>query len=266
MVLVTIDGKQAATGKTGTNQNETNAILKHYGVVEGYQMDGGGSVTMVVRDDNGFRVVNSPADGSPRSVLTGMFFITRDVLIESKQLSSTENSVMINTKITKSFERNIKNVYVEINGSQYKTANGNVIITGLEQGTSYNYKIFVEDDIGISKTDFGGTVLTQKAEPMFFYCAFAEVENGFVFSPQFDASDTITEVIILVDDIEYNLTGDTMFIPNFSENQEVVLQYTAKLSDFVSIIKVVIFPLYPSTVLLENLKIQSRSFILDLYQ
>jgi len=116
MALVTIDGKQASAGMTGTNQNETNAILKHYGIVEAYQVDGGGSVTMVVRDNGCFKVVNSPADGSARAVLTAMLLITRDVQITSKQTGATETSVTLNAKITSTLERNITQVLVRING------------------------------------------------------------------------------------------------------------------------------------------------------
>ena len=77
IVLMAIDGKQDAIGASGANFNETNAILKEYGVVEAYQMDGGGSVTAVLAQENGFTTVNSPCDGAPRSVFSALLVVER---------------------------------------------------------------------------------------------------------------------------------------------------------------------------------------------
>src|SRR5690554_3166625 len=78
MVLVTVDGSQGTRGMYGTNQFEGCAVLKYFGVVEAYQMDGGGSVTMIVRQNDHFVVVNSPSDGKPRPVLSALLFVVRD--------------------------------------------------------------------------------------------------------------------------------------------------------------------------------------------
>lgn len=265
MVLVTVDGKQPVIGMNGTNQNETNALLKHYGVVEAYQMDGGGSVTMVIRDGSNFKVVNSPADGSTRSVLTGMFFVTRDVQVEGKQIAATETSVSINTKITKTFERTISNVFVSLNGTQYPTSAGNVTIEGLEAGKSYEYDIYVEDENGISKTDFGGIVQTQLLLPIFLNCDFTTIENKTQFHPQFINGDAILEVVLIVNDVEYDLLDVETFIENFSENQTISLRYSAKLSEFVTITKEVVFPLYQSTVMLNDVILTIDDFLIKIY-
>lgn len=78
MVLIAVDGSQADKGMTGTNQYEGCGLLRHYGVTEAYQMDGGGSVTMVVRKDDEFVIVNSPSGGSPREVLSALLFVVRE--------------------------------------------------------------------------------------------------------------------------------------------------------------------------------------------
>lgn len=89
MVLVAVDGSQGTRGMYGTNQFEGCAVLKYLGVVEAYQMDGGGSVTMIVRRNNDFMVVNSPSDGRPRSVLSALLFVVRDT--GSSEVSQKEN-------------------------------------------------------------------------------------------------------------------------------------------------------------------------------
>ena len=78
MVLIAVDGSQADKGMPGTNQYEGCGLLRYYGVTEAYQMDGGGSVTMVVRQDDDFVVVNSPSGGSPRKVLSALLFVVRE--------------------------------------------------------------------------------------------------------------------------------------------------------------------------------------------
>ena len=57
IVLMSIDGSNSAP-TTGANQQEAQAILKRFGVVEAYQMDGGGSVTMVTKEEGQVKTVN----------------------------------------------------------------------------------------------------------------------------------------------------------------------------------------------------------------
>lgn len=65
------------TSYSGMNWEEINACLKHYGIVEAYQMDGGGSTTAIVRDNENFKVINSPRDGSPRSVFSALLLVEK---------------------------------------------------------------------------------------------------------------------------------------------------------------------------------------------
>jgi hypothetical protein len=49
-----------------------------YGAVTAYNFDGGGSTTMVLRnEDDGFDVVNQPSDGTPRLVTNSVFLAIR---------------------------------------------------------------------------------------------------------------------------------------------------------------------------------------------
>ena len=40
-------------------------------------MDGGGSTTAIVRDNENFKVINSPRDGSPRSVFSALLLVEK---------------------------------------------------------------------------------------------------------------------------------------------------------------------------------------------
>ncbi|MGD9605286.1 MAG: phosphodiester glycosidase family protein [Bacilli bacterium] len=266
MALVTVDGKQASTGKTGTNQDETNAILKHYGIVEAYQVDGGGSVTMVVRDNGTFKVVNSPADGSARSVLSAMLLITRDVQLTTKQTASTETSVTINVKIANTFERNITNMIVKMNNESYPVVDGYVTVDNLEKGNTYSYDVYVQDEKGVSKTDFGGSVITQKGEPQFYFCELKESEQGVTFVPHFDNASAILSLTLIYEGNEYDLLDPNLIINDFDESKVASIEYSVALSEFLTITKEVQFPYYRSTVIFDSSNKLSLDFIVNLYQ
>ncbi|TDD98876.1 phosphodiester glycosidase family protein [Jiangella asiatica] len=72
MYLVSIDGKQAHS--RGMTLTETAEVMHDLGAYDALNIDGGGSSTLVVRDPatDDHAVVNSPSDGSERSVSNGL--------------------------------------------------------------------------------------------------------------------------------------------------------------------------------------------------
>lgn len=85
------------TNYSGMNWEEIDACLKYYDVDEAYQMDGGGSTTAVIKENDKFVVVNTPRDGAPRSILNALLLVEKDETVE--------------TKIQKMINR--KNIYVK---------------------------------------------------------------------------------------------------------------------------------------------------------
>lgn len=75
VVMVTIDGRQSALGMDGMTLYEVADLLVSLGVVEAYGLDGGGSTTMTLINQQGTpEIVNSPSDASPRRLSNGIFF------------------------------------------------------------------------------------------------------------------------------------------------------------------------------------------------
>ncbi|MDP4193486.1 MAG: phosphodiester glycosidase family protein, partial [Bacteroidota bacterium] len=62
LYLITLDGRQSSSA--GATLSEFADLLIKLGVYHGFNLDGGGSTTMVVRNE----VMNSPSDGNERSV------------------------------------------------------------------------------------------------------------------------------------------------------------------------------------------------------
>ena len=146
-VLITADksnGKVEGTKYAGLRFWETNAVLKHYGVTEAYQQDGGGSVTAIMRNSSGgFDVVNTPSDsaaGTQRSVLNGLFFVVKDPGFEASKQNITRNSIKITLKENNLFSQ-MENIKVSINNKTYDMPNEELLIEGLEESTEYLVKI-----------------------------------------------------------------------------------------------------------------------------
>ena len=141
---------------SGTTQDESNAILKQFGVTDAYQQDGGGSVTAIVRNEYGtFDIVNESSDSGvkQRSILSGCFFVIRDPGYISYQKDSTRTSITI-TKTNNYNDEYISNVVATINGNEYKLENDNLTIESLEDDTEY--KINLTYDVKINNQTVKG--------------------------------------------------------------------------------------------------------------
>ncbi|MCM1513769.1 MAG: phosphodiester glycosidase family protein, partial [Anaeroplasma bactoclasticum] len=80
----------ANTKTGGPTQFEVAEMFKELGCVNAYQFDGGGSVTFLKRDAEGkLQMLNTPGDGHPRSIMTGLFIVARDPGLNSKYAEST---------------------------------------------------------------------------------------------------------------------------------------------------------------------------------
>ncbi len=145
-VLMTVARGLVNNGNfTGTDHDESNAILKNYGVVEAYQQDGGGSVTAIVRTPTGsFDIVNESNDSGvrQRNVISGCFFVVRDPGYACYGKDSTRTSITL-SKINDYNKDVISNIYAECNNKKfYPGENGNIVINDLNEDTEYDVKLY----------------------------------------------------------------------------------------------------------------------------
>jgi hypothetical protein len=76
-ILITVDGRQTGFSQ-GVNLREFAKIMQVHGIVNGFNLDGGGSTQAIIKDGNDFKVLNRPSEGGPttyRSVSNAVFFI-----------------------------------------------------------------------------------------------------------------------------------------------------------------------------------------------
>ena len=102
IMLLVIDDYNNTYGVTGYG---INAICKAYGIVEAYQMDGGGSAQMAIRNESGsFEPVtvcdDSSSIASQRSILTAVLFVMKDPnYIEKYKVEYVLNGGVVDTNL-----------------------------------------------------------------------------------------------------------------------------------------------------------------------
>ena len=78
IVMVVVDGRQPSSNMYGAVQEEMAAIMHHYGCVDAFNLDGGGSSTLIIREGSTFRVTNSPSDGRERTDANAILVVAYD--------------------------------------------------------------------------------------------------------------------------------------------------------------------------------------------
>lgn len=154
-VLITADFV-TSVGSYGLNFTECNAVASYYDCVDLFQMDGGGSVTALARQEDGtFKVTNYPKDSgnpnNPRENLSYLFFVKRDPGVLQNQELTTHYSVTLDKKEILGNAK-IENLKLTLNKKQYEFGNNSQItIDGLEQDTTYKVKLTYDIVEGNSK-------------------------------------------------------------------------------------------------------------------
>ena len=145
-VLMVIDGRGSSTnpvkkGNYGVSLFEGAEIMKLAGCVNAYNLDGGGSSTLIVRNQGGgFDVINRPSDGSERSDANAIFLVMRDPAVETVSGRSSASTISIKRKTT-DYAKSVTDIKVTVNGKTYEMKSDEVIATGLLENTVYDVNV-----------------------------------------------------------------------------------------------------------------------------
>jgi exopolysaccharide biosynthesis protein len=135
IVLATIDGRQAQRDMYGATHQEMAALLLHYGAVEAYNLDGGGSTTMIIRRGNDYEVVNSPSDGGERKDTNGLLVVAYDPSLAINHMN--DSTIEIEQRAFGVKDVTFSNASITINGQTKQIENGMVSFDGLTSLTTY---------------------------------------------------------------------------------------------------------------------------------
>ena len=179
IVMTVVDGRQQDKGMHGVHVNEMAAIMKHYNCVDAYNLDGGGSSTMIIRDGDDFKVMNSPSDGFERSDSNCLLIVTRDPDIEYEITEVTENSLTVNAEIINSYTHRIEELLVRVGSVTRPVVNGSVTIEGLLSGTQYRVEfLYSAGGANYKIPNLEENIATLKRAPTFFGLDFRKARRN----------------------------------------------------------------------------------------
>ena len=253
IVLLAVDGKAASQGRTGTTHNETNAILKSLGVVEAYQMDGGGSVTAIIRDQNGsFKTINNPADGSSRRVLTALLLVERKKP-EIKTIEIVSGGTSLNFKYQYLHHGNdVKEIYMSFDDNVYKLdkniINNNITIDNLEVGSTHEYSFIAIMENGEQIEMKKENVKVEYVRPTVSKC---EEESDLLINIEFNNPSQLNiEYYIIIDDEEFYPNSEGKINIRLYKKDSTYLIFKVKEMNIESKIKINLYQFAVNTLIL----------------
>ena len=147
IMMFVIDGRQFGKGFYGLSYAGLSALLKYYDCVDGYNLDGGGSSTLLIKKDGDFLVTNSPSDGQERSDGNCILIVAKDPQLKYQTENLTSDSVTIRADVLNDNNHDIQELFVEVNNQKYyyPANQSTVTIPNLESSSYYYYKFGYKD-------------------------------------------------------------------------------------------------------------------------
>ena len=180
IVLAVVDGRQTNKDMYGVTAVEMSAILAYEGCIDAWNLDGGGSSTMIVRkqhgwdfgnENNGFNkdnsswyITNSPSDGSERSDGNHLLVVVKLPEVTLDIDSATTDSITLNVALLSDLDK-YSNLYILLENEYYLVQDGKVTISGLKKDTEYDVFLYSKVDDKYINLMTSDTYYTNKNKP-----------------------------------------------------------------------------------------------------
>lgn len=186
IVMITVDGRQQASGMYGMTYDELSTMMMYYGVEEGYNLDGGGSTTMIIRDGKGgFNVLNTPSDGGERHDANGILVVVPEMKL---YIDKVTDSTLKFSYLSKCKDVTISNVKVTVESEGYKETKAISTDEYLWEGLLPNkeYKLVYTYDLEYKGSVFSNTsnpmtFTTGKDKPQLLDYSYTETDTHYIF-------------------------------------------------------------------------------------
>jgi len=195
--LMTCFGDNASPLK-GLYAQEFNAVCKKYGITDAWQMDGGGSVTCIARDENGIldyadACIEASHSGtltysSYRYVLSGLFIVMKVPEATIEVVSKSSDSVQLALDVEKLVGNYDEAMIKLLNTTTSETLTypvpldeNKIILTidNLAANTDYAYELYVQNNGYPEQRSFiNGTLNTLKEGPTITSLVAVQTEDG----------------------------------------------------------------------------------------
>ena len=137
IILMVNDGRQESIGRYGSYGNELAAMMKHYGCVNAFNLDGGGSSIMYYRDGDKFVLANKYSDASERSISNTVVVAVKEPELEVTYDSIGSKEVNVSIKVLNNNNHNLNNMLIRVGSKVAEVVDGKATITGLTPLTKY---------------------------------------------------------------------------------------------------------------------------------
>lgn len=242
IILMTVDGRQ--TNMAGANLREEAQIMKTLGASNSFNLDGGGSTQLVIRDGDEFRMLNSPSDNPYRKVSNGILLVVPDVYVDINISNINNTGFDYNIEIDGG-SATINDINVYLNQDEVEYQLGSNTITNLESNEIYyltadvNYTIgsttqtvtFIQKRVNLANHYVD--IPVQKVKPFDFNVSFEQSDaiQGFIATISFsDPDKTLTKLYLVHDNQKYivlnSVNGYQIDFQNVMKNQ--LYQFTVE--------------------------------------
>lgn len=206
LVFAVIDGRAAATGKEGMHGADMAAFMKSSGCVDAYNLDGGGSSVLVIRENGKFVVKNSPSDGRERSDGNALLIAVQVPVLDIK-IEQDTTYLDFNINILKSNQFDIQSLYVKIGDRTIEVKDNYAKFLNLSSNSEYYYEILYKNSSGkIQELMIDGITKTLKTDPILNHLIVKEDQITYILELSFDDpqnSSNLKNAKIFINDRQY---------------------------------------------------------------
>jgi hypothetical protein len=219
----------------GLSAVEMSTFMAAHGCVDAWNLDGGGSSTLIVRkqygwefgnENNGFNkdnsdwyVTNNPSDGSERSDGNHCLVVMRDPGFIFSGIDSTYDNAVVNLRVVnQDYFNTLSNIKVTLNGVTKDYVDGGVSFDNVEMSTTYKVEVTYD-----SPSTYDESVLTNKKYVNYLTTPEYEYpEHGLYVKGKTDSSITIAKDTTLatasqIQDVIVHIGNNTFNLGNNAE-------------------------------------------------
>ena len=224
-VMAVIGGSTSS----GATLSEAAVYMKEIGCVDAWDFDGGGSATLIARDEMGYiQTINVPSDagdGTERRVGNAILMVVRDPGFNCYKKNSTETSVTFNKKTDSDVFTKMENIKITVGNITKEVANDQTNVTFENLKPDTKYKAVISYTYEGEEYSSELEVETKKFNPGY---KITPNSYGFTVTRYEDNSVIrIVSTVINVDGKAYNMGTNTKFvIDDLYKDYQYAISYT----------------------------------------
>jgi hypothetical protein len=195
IVMGVVDGRQPGVGLGlyGASQVEMAALMKHYGAVDAYNLDGGGSSTMVIIQDGQFKVMNTPSDGGERSDANAVLVVVKIPEIDFAATEVLTDKLSFNVNVENENGHDLTELYAGVGDEIKLVTNNKVSFDKLTYNTGYVLTFYKKNGDELIDMALKTSISTAKRDPYANYVYMYYNNKDLVIEVDFNDVDLAIE-------------------------------------------------------------------------